>query len=317
MGGIYPMAGPSIVICSEREKLAGLGEDSFSYSFDCGDTGYISVFDGCGGMGAKKYPKVGNRSGARVASRLAAYVTDKLYEDKQFLFDGNDCQRLKERLTEEFAKIRNTIETENGLKLGGDLFKTMPTTASIAAVKNNGSSITCEFFWAGDSRGYFLDADGLCQVTKDDIKTDEDAFTNLRSDGRMSNVIHAEGDFSLNTREIEISQPAMIITSTDGGFGYYGTPMDFEYIILSSLMESDSPEEWENKLSELIIPVTGDDFAVGIAVYGLDDIADCREHFKERCQFIKESYIDPVGENADEEQLLRLWQKYKPGYYRR
>jgi len=311
------MTGPFIVICSEREKLAGLGEDSFSYSFGTEDTGYISVFDGCGGMGAKKYPKAGNRSGARVASKLAAYVTDKFYEDKQFRFDGTDCQRLKECLTDEFAKMRNTIETETGAKLGGDLFKTMPTTASIAAVKINGSSITCEYFWAGDSRGYFLDKEGLCQVTKDDIKTDEDAFSNLRSDGRMSNVIHAEGDFSLNTREIDIDLPAMVITSTDGGFGYYGTPMDFEYIILSSLMESESPEEWESKLSELIIPVTGDDFAVSIAVYGMYDIAGCKEYFKERCQFIKEKYIDTVGENADEDMLLRLWQEYKPGYYRR
>ncbi len=312
------MTGPSIVICPEKEKLAGLGEDSFSYSFVGQEAGYISVFDGCGGMGARKYPKAGNKTGARVASKLAAYVTDKFCENGGFRFDGTDCGRLKQSLTENFARMRSKIETENSIKLGGDLFKAMPTTASIAAIKDLGNNkLQCQYIWAGDSRGYFLDKNGLCQVTKDDIQTDEDAFSNLRSDGRMSNVIHAEGDFRLNSRTLEISSPAMIITSTDGGFGYFGTPMDFEYVILSSLMDSDSDSKWEEKLSDLIAPATGDDFAVGIAVYGLGDFSRCREYFSERYNAVKKQYIDIVNDNTTEDELLSLWQAYKPGYYRR
>jgi len=74
------MTGPSIVICPEKEKLAGLGEDSFSYSFVGQEAGYISVFDGCGGMGARKYPKAGNKTGARVASKLALCYRQVLRE---------------------------------------------------------------------------------------------------------------------------------------------------------------------------------------------------------------------------------------------
>ena len=309
---------PLLVICAEREKIESLGEDSFSFSFNNNDSGYIAVYDGCGGMGARKYSKANNKTGARIASRLAAYLTDQFYNNQQFRFDGSDCKRLKELFKDSFSKVKKAIENDGGLMLGGDLFKSIPTTASIVGTRMGLSGeLICEFLWAGDSRGYFLDADGLCQITKDDLHTDEDAFTNLRSDGRMSNVIYADGDFYINERDITLSVPVMIICATDGAFGYYSTPMGFEYVILKSLCESDSAEEWEKSLTSSIIPITGDDFAVCIAVYGFQNYEEIKSYFANRYNMIVQNYIYRIEDDTPEKELQQLWEKYKTKYYRR
>lgn len=306
------------VICAEREMIEGKGEDCFSYSFINGDSGYISVFDGCGGMGSRRYLKASGKTGARIASRVAALVTDIFYNNQQFCFDGSDNTRLKNALKDSFSKVKNAIENDGGIMLGGDLFRTTPTTASIVAIRNTAEEdIQCEYFWAGDSRGYYLDENGLCQVTKDDLRTEEDAFTNLKSDGRMSNIIHADGDFAINERTIILSKPAMVICSTDGAFGYFQSPMDFEYILLNSLINSKSAEQWEKNLFDEVIPVAGDDFAVVIAAYGFGSFEECRRFYMKRYQYMKSNYIDKMYEEMPDSELFLLWELYKKEYYRR
>lgn len=308
----------SIVICAEREKIENLGEDSYSFSFRNGDSGYIAVYDGCGGMGARKYAKVNNKTGARIASRLAALLTDRFYNNQQFKFDGLDYGRFKVSLKENFSRVKKAVDNDGGLMLGGDLFKTLPTTASIVAVKAVSSTeLFAEFLWAGDSRGYFLDEDGLCQITADDLQTNEDAFENLRSDGRMSNVVHADGDFTINERDMSFKTPVLLITSTDGSFGYYPTPMDFEYVILKSIVDSSSPAEWEEMLSDMIIPITGDDFALCIAAFGFGCYDEMKQYFTNRCRYIEKEFIDIIDEETTQEDLEHLWNKYKTSYYRR
>lgn len=53
--------------------------------------------------------------------------------------------------------------------------------------------------WAGDSRAYVLKPDkGLIQLSKDDLKLDNDPFENLKNDSPLSNMICLENDFKLN-----------------------------------------------------------------------------------------------------------------------
>ena len=310
--------GVTAVICAEREKIEGLGEDCYSYSFDSTDVGYIAVFDGCGGMGSKQYPKANNKTGARIASRAAACITDELNVEKLFTFDGSDSNTLQARLKEAFQRIKYADDSDGAALMGGDLFKSLPTTAAIAVIKNNDNSrMVCEYLWAGDSRGYFLDADGLCQVTKDDLKTEEDAFSNIRSDGRMSNVIHADGDFRINSEALILDKPIMIIASTDGAFDYFSSPMEFEYVILSTLLESDSAEKWEARLSEAISPITGDDFSLCAALFGFTSFGDCKKYYRERFDYLTNKYISRITEDTTEKELRSLWSSYKLSYYRR
>ena len=132
------------------------------------------------------------------------------------------------------------------------------------------------------------------ELDMDDLKTEEDAFSNLRSDGRMSNVIHADGDFRINSEILILDKPIMIITATDGAFDYLSSPMEFEHVLLSTLLEADSPAGWEKLLSEAISPVTGDDFAICASLYGFMHFGDCKKYYKERFEYLTEKYMNMI-----------------------
>ena len=64
-----PLLGQLIVL--DLPARAGEGEDSLSFDFRR-DVGFMAVCDGCGGLGARRYPAFGQHTGAYVAARVAA-----------------------------------------------------------------------------------------------------------------------------------------------------------------------------------------------------------------------------------------------------
>ncbi len=305
------------VLLAEKAKIQDCGEDAYSYSFKDENCGYIAVFDGCGGMGAKKYPTVDGKTGAFIGSHMTAFIMDNFYTKNGFLFDGNDAEKLLDKLTKSLAKLKNHINDGNGIMIKSNMFKELPTTASFVVMKLIAEdTLCCEYLWAGDSRGYYLNSHGMCQITNDDVFTDEDAFTSLRNDAKLKNVIHADGKFELHSEIIKLKLPTIVIVATDGVFGYSLTPMHFEYILLSALYKSDSAEEWEQKIKNAISEVTGDDFSFIGAVFGFSSFDEIKQYFKKRYDKLLSEFITPCN-NADEEQLQELWNLYKRDYYRR
>ena len=53
-------------------------------------------------------------------------------------------------------------------------------------------SRACSFIWAGDSRGYTLDAEGLHQYTRDDARGNPDAYEGLLLDRPLTNFVSAD-----------------------------------------------------------------------------------------------------------------------------
>lgn len=47
-------------------------EDACSYSFEKPDLHYAGVFDGCGGLGSKRYERLNNKTGAFISSQTCA-----------------------------------------------------------------------------------------------------------------------------------------------------------------------------------------------------------------------------------------------------
>ena len=223
------------------EMIKGNGEDSFVCSL--GDAmGLIGVFDGCGGIGSRKYDIYKNKTGAFVASRVAANVAAswfKEFSEKERILSSNTasvfCNELKNRITYRLKELDGAVGS--GI-IKGSLVKSFPTTAAMTLFARGQNALDCAFMWAGDSRGYVLNGNGLCQITRDDIDGGEDALDNLSSDGRLSNVISAKGDFCINCRMLSVAEPAVLITATDGCFGYFSTPMEFEYMLVSTLENS-------------------------------------------------------------------------------
>ena len=135
------------IIRVAEPKIPENGEDSYSYYFnsESSPNGYIAVFDGCGGMGAKKYSSHNGKTGAYIASRTAAFVTD------QFYLRGADGD-LEDMLRDAFRNIKEGSVNSDGISIRSSLFRDFPTTAAIIETDVQENRLKCKFMWAGDSR---------------------------------------------------------------------------------------------------------------------------------------------------------------------
>ena len=296
----------------------GLGEDNFTRN-TIDDVRYFGVFDGCGGLGARRYEAVSNHTGAWIASRIAACAVDSFAANEKFTFEENTAELLANKISIFLKTAKEKLSNNTGIQVGGSLSKSMPTTACIAAVKvntteNGTEKLRCDFFWAGDSRAYILDQNGLCQITKDDIDSNaDDAFENLREDGRLTNVANADDKFNLHSISANLKMPKIIICSTDGGFGYLDSPMEFEYLLLNTMQESNTPDEWNKILNDVLHEIAGDDYTLIIETFGFKDFITMKNYFYNRICQLKSEYL-PSSDEPSEDELKALWQKYKIEY---
>ncbi len=303
----------------DGEMIKNNGEDCFMYSIK-DNYGILAVFDGCGGIGSRKYEEFGSKTGAYIASRVIASATNDWFND----FSQKDadltnhtleemCKQLHVRYDAELAKLESNASSS---AMKGSLTKSFPTTASIIVFKRKGDKMLAAYIWAGDSRGFVLTPErGLSQITKDDIDESEDAMSNLSSDGRLTNVISAKGDYKMNGAGIALENPSILITATDGCFGYFSTPMEVEYMLLETIAESNNMIEWETKLKKYILKFTGDDHTLVALPFGYGSFKALKKAFAERKKYLYKNFIMKL-EDATDMKKNRLWEKYKTNYYR-
>lgn len=302
----------------DGEMIADNGEDSYIFSVN-DDYGIIGVFDGCGGLGSRKYAEYNNKSGAYISSRIVSKATlewfDKFSENSRSL-SGNTikdiCNELKDAIVNELKDYEQGTRS-NGIK--GSMTKSFPTTASIILFANKNDMLYSSYIWAGDSRGFVLTTSGLTQITKDDIENDVDALDNISNDGKLTNVVSADGNFVLNNRMITCEKMGVLVTATDGCFGYFSTPMEFEYMLIDTLLKSNNVEEWKEKINEYIKKYTADDYTIGLVVFGYKNFKKMKKAYSERHKFLLQKYIKRL-DSTDEKGKNHLWNEYKGNYYR-
>ncbi|OJJ22598.1 hypothetical protein BKI52_07925 [marine bacterium AO1-C] len=309
--------------------------------------GMLAVYDGLGGAGSKLYEyendsgQLQQHSGAYLASRLAKKVTEKYFEAS--ILGTNpmtfSAEQLKNQLNETFAEKIKLLD-KNPSKLRSKLIRRLPTTIAGLYFENsdqNAVQLTC--FWAGDSRTYVLTANGLKQISIDDLNDNPDALENLTMDATISNCIDAEGRYQLHSLSMTAYEPVVLITATDGCFGYVKSPAHFEHLLLKTLMQSQYDiEAWKERLEEALLAVAGDDVSLSVQLLGLKTLEDWKIYFYERFKHIQTEYVIPLDEaEANIEQLAKqqgflpvkieqleeqkralrdqLWEKYKVNYY--
>ncbi len=293
-----------------KEKIDGKGEDSFYYSALPGKA-LFGVFDGCGGSGARRYEKLQGRTGAYMASRVASGAT-KDWFDALTSDSIPNTETLAEKMQEYLAICKREGEAASSIK--GKMSKAFPTTAAVIVCTPAKSKISATCIWAGDSRCYRLDSSGLMQLTDDDI-SGLDAMENLTADGGLTNVISASSRINLHEKRIDISSPCIIFAATDGCFGYLSTPMEFEYLLLDTLLRAKSIVEWERDLKTFLQSVAGDDFSLCGCSFGYGSFETLQSQFKQRRSFLLSEYIEGIEKKTIEEKTS-LWHDYSVHYSR-
>ncbi|MDR3058148.1 MAG: hypothetical protein LBU84_08410 [Prevotella sp.] len=342
------------------EKLPGKGEDADPLLIVKEDYGVLGVFDGLGGAGSFQYEEDGIiHTGAYYSSRaIRKTVSDffneiNIYLDEYFEKPDRQATNLKQpmrvinfifselvgslqrNMRRDLSMLIKRIEKEPP-KIKGNLIKRLPTTAVIIFYQKELTARNMLFLiiWAGDSRGYILDKyKGLMQITKDDSKTEGDAFDNLKEDSPMSNYIHIEDNsFILNKNTFTHKIPSILIVATDGCFHYLDTPMCFECILLTTMRLSKSIQEWKYNIEFVIKQITEDDATLSLITIGYDNFEILKYDFSKRFTFLKGNFIDPLsdikgkyssanGPNSNtidkkefNDKIKRVWDKYKRPY---
>ena len=299
-----------------QEKKPENGEDAVVYSINAEEV-LLGVFDGCGGSGARKHSSVGNKTGAYLASRIAAgTVRDWFVESGRSL----NPEKIRNWIVSVLHKCfyESDMCKEPAPRMINKLARTLPTTAAFAVCREKGESIQADCYWAGDSRLYLLDEDGLAQISVDDLNV-TDAMEALYIGGKMTNVVHLPKDgedrFSVHHSQLQLKKPGILFAATDGCFDYITSPMEFEYLLLETLVRAESVDEWEKNLKETIGEIAQDDSSMTAAAFDYGNFENLKNSFSKRKKQLWKLYISEM-DGLSKEQKAILWQTYRSGYYR-
>ena len=330
--------GPTISFAFNLGKIPDQGEDSDPILRDGPDLGLLGVFDGMGGAGGTVYETPeGRRTGAYLASRIARDVVEQRMLDllePDWHLNGKAAARNLQHSVQQALKQRLQELNPAPSGLRSRLIRALPTTMAVVALQRTqpgGPTWAGHVFWAGDSRAYVFESRGASQLSTDDLRDPGDALANLRRDSVVSNALSADTEFHINYRRVELRSPFLVVCATDGCFGYVRTPMHFEYLVLSHLLEARSTDAWSSALQAEIAAVTGDDAAMSTLGVGAD-LKEFQKLFAPRVGELASDFIEPLDELSDAvtraeqelralqsrqfEEMTERWNRYKSDYER-
>jgi hypothetical protein len=296
-------------VAFSQEKVPENGEDSFYYAIN-EVSAVASVFDGCGGAGAKRYALLNNKTGAYIASRAigGAVRTWFLESCIENASDRFETLRLKRRI-QECLQVCKSFDSDKESRFKGTMAKEFPSTLAAVVCSQKENQLFADIFWAGDSRGYLLNADGLFLLTKDDL-VGVDLYEDYSCDGVMSNVVSASKDFEIHNRRVPLEKSGIVFTATDGCFGYFSTPMEFEFSVIETLLKASGPKEWECSLKNMLGEYASDDYTFCALAFGYDSFEQMRIAFVTRANFLHKKYIQNLPGCSEEEKKF-LWNQYR------
>ena len=284
------------------EKKPDNGEDSFVYALN-ESRAMVGVFDG--GPGAGQSPALKGKSGGYLASRAAAAAYLHWFEALQ-PGQENGAEDVKERLRQYLRLCRE--------QAGADFAGRLSASGAAAICRPARGGADVQLQWAGDSRVYLLDGAGLAQLTEDDTGG-LDAMQRQSQDKAPTNVIRLNGDFSIHTARLTVNRPCLLFAATGGCFGQLSTPMEFEYLLLSTLSNAPNAESWEKNLAESIGKGAEDDYSLcGIAL-NAGSFDELKRQLAGRTSQLYRTYIRGLDACTAEEKL-QLWEHYKAHYHR-
>lgn len=299
-----------------QEMVKNHGEDNYYCKYS-EDSAVICVLDGCGGLGSRTYEGCGGQTGAYLASRTVSGAIHDWYQDMGRT-KWKDEREFMESLITYIQKAYSVVGdyAKSSIKISGSMVRDLPTTIALAYAWMKDNELVIHVVWAGDSRIYLMDEDGMCQLTRDDVKS-QDALSNLYDDGALTNILSSDGNYKLHHKVISIKKPCVIIGATDGCFGYLPSPMNFEYEFLRNLTDAKNIYGFRDGLKSFFKEVAGDDFTFACMGFGYEKFSELKGSFEKRRNFVEKEYISKIESDPDNDELIeKLWQEYRKLYER-
>ncbi len=310
------------------EKKVGHGEDAPPLLVRKGKACAVGVFDGMGGAGATTCNSSieGEHTQAYVSSRIVCTSMD-IFLQNHLPTDDVDVKDMKEVIMHKLREEKEAFPPKVISSLRSKLVRDYPTTLAIVTLQEYEKTYQVDSYWAGDSHCYLWTKSGFFQISKDDLEDNNDPMENLHNDSPISNCICADRDFVIHHNPITLAkEPVIILCATDGCFGYYPTPMHFEYLLKSCLQEAENKEEWETKIINRILKVTGDDSSLSMIAVGFSSFGDLKKSMKDSAvegfpKLLKQeetiSYFEKelaYERERYEQNVATGWGKYKTDY---
>lgn len=309
------------------EKIVGHGEDAPPLLISKGKACAVGVFDGMGGAGATTCDSSfgDGHTQAYVASRIVCSSVD-MFLQNHLPTDDVTVEDMKAVIKRKLREEKESFPPKVRSALRSKLVREYPTTLAIVVLQEYEKTYKIESYWAGDSHCYLWTKDGFFQISKDDLEVNNDPMENLHNDSPISNCICADSDFTINSMTFEIPKgPAIILCATDGCFGYYQSPMHFEYILKSCLQNAKNEKEWEQKVKDEVLKVTGDDCSLSLIARGFSSFDDLKKEMKSTSSEISEvmkqerevttaEQILAEEKKKYEQKIASCWNIYKKNY---
>jgi hypothetical protein len=323
-------------ICEMQEKKHGLGEDSDPMLLYHDGKTVLGVFDGMGGAGGAECESDfgSGHTKAYVGSRIIKEAIEELINSEpSIVCNDSFVNILSETIKNRYAAEKKKFPPKSKGGLRSALIKEYPTTLAMLCVRRENCNYIIDSYWAGDSRNYIWTNDGLFQVSIDDLQGKLDPLQNLHEDAPMSNCIQADAPFTIHHKSIKDfsgNSKFIVLSATDGCFGYYPSPMDFERILYRTLRKSEDMDDWKSNLSKLFAYATGDDFSFSLAAFGYNQFSDIKkdlshsniqEYIYKRDEYENEvRKLNKLEEKISEKgkslefKITGMWPDYKKSY---
>lgn len=261
----------------EKKKDAGEDADPTLDADINRSWGVLAVYDGMGGAGARKYTHKDTQeehTSAYWASRYVKGAIEELIKLRPIgvnpveYLESNMHVAIKQCLDKEISNFPSASSSAVS-----KLLAKLPTTMALCVYEIVDENLNVSCYWAGDSRVYMFDGEKLCFCTLDDANApDGDPFSPANMDLAMNNRICQDQEFRINksqiTVKIDSSKPIILFAATDGCFGYYKNPIEFEKMILSTISSPDK-SQWLSSIQQAIIDnIQQDDFSMSLVVIG-------------------------------------------------
>lgn len=307
----------SIVVRTEKRQGRGEDAEPLALFHRPSRRGLLAVFDGSGGSGSSvaRTDRLGRKqTGAWVGARVARLGVESWFAEA--VLRGGPG--VPERLHDHLLRVQEGARPQQRSKIVGSMRRELPTTMAAIDYEVEGDGVMVRPLWVGDSRAYELDpATGLAALTRDHTE-ETDALAQLRQDPPMTNVICADRDFAVDTQLRSARLPCVLLCATDGFFGYVRTPADFEYVLLTTLMESRTEGEWADRIARCVEGYTGDDASLALVALGYEDFATLRNAFAQRCEYVVRLCSSGLSADDSPAEYHRwqdeTWLAYRPYY---